>query len=379
MKKLDDYLKKHTDKISFVEIKKDAYVDINGYKVKGGTPLPILTKRLAKEIKDGVASEELNINYIVDGIIYTIGIDMEFKYIKEYKNILYNYDEDIEEYILYKGIKKMGYKDYENGAIIFRALIALDKKNVKAIFNYGLCLEGRSNAFFENENQEQGKLFLSNATNAFETIIDIEPKFSLAYYKLGYHYRFLGQSLKAKLMWEKFILIDENKERIQEIREALDTIEDDVEYEEGVRLIFEGKYEDGNMKLLKLKDKYPSWWSINYMLGISHIDLGMEKEAIGYFKETLDLEPEEVDVYNDIGIHLSELGKFEDAIKVLTKGIKKDNKDYKIIFNRGLVYLQLGQYELAKIDIDRAHKLNPNNIMIGEQKELLDSLLGSVQ
>ncbi len=378
MKELDNYFKKYTDRISFIEIKKDAFIEINRYKVSGKFPLPILTERLAKEIKKGSAFEEVNLRYIIDGIIYTIGIDPGFKYIKEYKKILYKYDENIESYILYKGLEKLEAKDYNNASIFFRTSIALNRNNIKGLFNYGLSLEGLANMYFEKGEEKKGELFFSKAKDNFETILDMDPKFSLAYYKLGYHYKFLGQSLKTKLIWEKFILIDDNKERIQEIREELDNINDDVEYEEGVRLIFEGKYEEGNEKLLKLKDKYPSWWSINYMLGISYKDLGLEKEAINFFKETIKLEPKEVDVYNDIGILLSELGKNKDAIKILTKGINIYDKDYKIIFNRGLIYLQLGEYELAKVDIDKAYNLNPDNTMIREQKEVLDSIIEEV-
>lgn len=379
MKGLDEYFKRYTDKISFIEIRKDAYIDINGYKVSSKTPLPILTDRLAKEIKKGIASEEINIIYIIDGIISTIGIDMEFKYLEDYKEILYHYDENIEDYILYKGLKIMEYNNYDKAAINFRALIALNRKNVKGLFNYGLCLEGKANNLFEIGKEKEGKLFFTESTKVFEKILDIDPKFSLAYYKLGYHYRFSGQSLKAKLIWEKFILLDNNKERLQEIREALDNIEDDVEYEEGVRLIFEGKNMEGNRKLLKLKERYPSWWAINYMLGLSYKDLGMVEEAINYFNETLELEPKEAGIYNDIGIIFSELGKFKEAIEVLTKGIDIDDKDYKIVFNRGLIYLQLGEYKLAKEDIDKAHKLNPNSKMIVEQKEILDSLIEDIK
>lgn len=115
------------------------------------------------------------------------------------------------------------------------------------------------------------------------------------------------------------------------------------------------------------------------MLGISYKDLGLEEKAINFFKETIKLEPKEVDVYNDIGILLSELGRNKDAIKVLTKGINIYDKDYKIIFNRGLIYLQLGEYELAKVDIDKAYNLNPDNIMIKEQKEVLDSMIEEIQ
>ncbi len=371
MKRMDAYFKKFADRISFIEIKEGSYVDVNGYLICSDIPLPILTNKLAKEIKSGTASEELKIHHIVDGMIYMLGVDRCFKYLEEYKKVLYHYDENIEHYIFYKGFKKMEMKDYKNAAILFRALIVLNGNNVESMFNYGLCLEGIA----RSKDTKQGERFLLEATKVFETILDKDSKFSLAYYKLGYYYKYLGQFLKAKLVWEKFILLDKDAQRIQEIREALDNIEHDVEYEEGVRLMLEGKYYDAIVRFTKLKDKYKTSWNINYMLGLSYKGLGMEEKAINCFKQTLDLNPKESDVYNDVGISLFELSKFQDAIEVFTKGIKMNKKDFKIVFNRGLTYLQLGKYELAKKDIDSAYNLSPQNEMVVKQKEVLDSLL----
>ena len=65
----------------------------------------------------------------------------------------------------------------------------------------------------------------------------------------------------------------------------------------------------------------------------------------------------------------------DNAIDVFTEGIENIPDDYKLIFNRGLCYLQLGLLEEAYSDIDNAVVLNPNDENMNAQKEILEDLL----
>ncbi len=60
---------------------------------------------LVVEIQKGNFYEELDVEHLINGIIYSLGVDLDFKYKEEYVEILYNYDSKIEDYILYKGLK----------------------------------------------------------------------------------------------------------------------------------------------------------------------------------------------------------------------------------------------------------------------------------
>lgn len=162
-------------------------------------------------------------------------------------------------------------------------------------------------------------------------------------------------------MWEKYIKLDDDKMRLQEIREELSIINDDAEYEECLNFISKNKYNEALDKLLPLIQRHSENWNLYYMAGIAYKGLGDYEEAIEYFAEAINLGSENPDLYNELGICLFGIGNINEAIDILTKGIELDKDNYRLIFNRGLVYLQLGIDEQALKDIKTAYELNPQD------------------
>lgn len=374
MKIVDEYFFKKTDKVSFVQLKEGTHIKIGDYTIKDNIPLPIETNTLIEEIKEGNIEEELKISHLIDGVIYILGIDKDFKYKDEYKNILYNYNQKIEDYILFKGFKLIEEKNIDDGTIFFRALVGLNNKNIDGLFNYALALENIAKKHIHSNQKDKGDAFLIESTNKLETILDMDEDFSLVYYKLGYHYKYYEQFQKAKLIWEKFMNLDKDYERIQEIREQLELIEDDANYEEGLNFLISGKYENALKKLMPLSYKYKEWWNIFYLIGLAYKGIGEYEEAIDFFYEALELDGVDVNLYNELGICLFGLGDITEAINIFNKGIDYDDGDYRIIFNRGLAYLKLGIMDKAKEDIKAAYRLNPNDMVVKHQMEELVKL-----
>lgn len=374
MKIIDDYFLKKAKKISFLELKKGSTLNIKDYTITDDLPLPVVTDTLVEEIKEGKIEDELKVAYIMEGMIYLLGVDYDFKHNDEYKKILYNINSDIEDFILYRGLKFNEEEQYDNGAIYFRALTNINNKNVNGIFNYALSLERIAEEFIESEDDEKGNKILLELTNQLETILDIDPNYALAYYKLGYHYKHSGQFQKSKLIWEKYINLDNNEVRIQEVREQLDVIIDDAEYEEGLSYIGSQQYTKALDKLLPLASKHTNLWNVFYVIGLAYKGLGEFEEAIEYFNQAIDSGGENVELYNELGICLFGLGYVNESIDIFNKGVSLDETNYKIIFNRGLIYLQLGIFDKAKDDIYAAHRLNPGDDVVKSKLKELEQL-----
>ena len=372
MNVIDSYFIEKSDKVSFIELKKGSYIKINDYIVKDNIPLPIATDTLVREIKDGNIADEFKVSYLIEGAIYILGIDYNFKFKDEYKEILYNYNSKIEDFILYKGAKHIDDKNYDDGAIYFRALTSINNENINGIFNYALSLEEISKNFINKGDEEKGRTFLIESTSQLESILDISSDFSLAYYKLGYHYNCYGQFLKAKLIWEKYLNLGDVEERLQEIREQLDFITDDADFEEGLNYLANGEYELALEKFLRLSKKHEEWWNAFYLTGLAYKGMGEYENAIDFFYGAIELDGQEVNVYNELGICLFGIGDINEAIKIFNEGIDLDDSDYKIIFNRGMAFLQLGTLDKAIEDIDTVYRRNPNDMAVENQKKRLD-------
>ena len=168
---LNEHFKKYGDKLSFIQLKDNRELNIEGYKIDDTTPLPVIVEDLVREIKDGNLEEEIRMTNIIDGIIFTLGMDDEFKYLEEYKEILDSYQEGIEEYIFFKGIRHFEKQDYDRAAIAFRALKIVDPANTNGIFNYALSLEAIAKKFFKAEEDVKGLEFINVSTDELESIV----------------------------------------------------------------------------------------------------------------------------------------------------------------------------------------------------------------
>lgn len=370
-----EYFKKKTENITFIELKDDVRLGIKGYPLNSSIPLPMVTETLVDEIKEGSLKEEMKLSHIIEGIIYLIGVDEEFEYNEDYKEILKSYNDKIDEYIFYKGIRYFESKDYDNAAIYFRALKIMNPNHVNGLFNYGLVLEEIAKRYFDNEDEKSGIEFLTRSTIELETILDVDIKYPLAYYKLGYHYKYFNQFLKAKLIWEKYLPLDNDDLRAQEIRDELQIIEDDVILESGLTYLSYNKFNEALDMFIKLEPRHNEWWELKYLIGSCYKGLTDYDLAIKMFYESLELHKEEADVYNELGITLFTIGDIPKAIKVFTEGIENISGNYKLLFNRGLGYLQLGDLRNAYIDVESAWKLNPTDKNIEDQKLLLEEAL----
>lgn len=375
MNTLKDFLKKKTDKLSFIEIKEGSYVDIHGYKIGPEIPLPLIIDELVNEIKENRAQEEVKIASVINGMIYTIGVDEEFKYASCYKEVLYKYDSKIESYILFKGLKLVEAGDLEEGLVYLRSLVQINPNNLLGLYNYALALEEKAKNLLQFDNKKLGKLFLSESTKTFEEIISKEKNFSLAYYKLGFHYKNSKQFKKSQLMWEKFLQLKDNEELIDNVRENLRDIEDDALYEEGYTEILRGEAQKGLEKLLKLRDRYDDWWNLIFVVGLGYRQLGYYAEARYEFERVLELVPDQPDALNELGLCLASLGELREAVEAFSKAITIKPEDYEVICNRGMTYLHMGLIEDAKNDIERAYSINPEDEITVACKKELDKVI----
>lgn len=376
MQIIDKYFKDLVEDVTFIELKEGTNVEIGDYKIPEDIPLPISTKVLLASIKDGeVLHEGVNLENIIDGIIYLMGVDKDFKHILDYIDILNAYSDNVEDLILYKGLKYLEAGEFDLAGIFFRALIYIDAENVQGLFNYALCLENIFNRFIDLDKKDEAESVINYATQILEKILDVDDKYFLAYYKLGYYYLYFNQYLKAKLMWEKYLVMDEDSLRLQEVRNQLEEIEDNVLLESGITFLSYDKFDQALDMFLKLLPRHDEWWELYFLLGQTYNGLGDYNKALEFYKAALELNKEEFDIYNEMGILLFNQERIGEAVDIFTQAIEYIGDDYKLYFNRGLGYLQLGKIEEGYEDIKRADELHPNDANISAQRELLEEVL----
>lgn len=366
MDRIERFFLDKANKLSFIELKKGSEIEIKGHKLESQLPLPVITELLLEDIKSGGAEDEISLSKMIDGIIYLFGTDKDFIHNDRYEEIILSFDPKIEDYILYMALEYMKEEDYVNASIYLRAIGYLGRDNEVSLFNYAMCLE---NIAQSTDNEDLQSDLVLRASHVLEGILDINENFSLAYYKLGFHYKHSQQFLKAKLIWEKYLKLEDDIERQNEVREELDIIDMDVEFEEALVFITQGQYQMALEKLFNIS-RLSDWWNIDYLIGFCYKNIDSTEKAIEYMEKAILGGGEDSIVYNELAICYFSIGDIKTAIEKFTSAIELDPNNYEALFNRGIAYYKLGLMDEAIKDMEGAYELNPDD-SIKKQLEVI--------
>lgn len=368
----DKYFKEKVKNISFVQLKDQRDITINNYTIDSSLPLPVITDNLLSDLSRINAKQEITIERIIEGILYLLGGDREFVHKEDYLNILKAYSKDIDKVIFSRAIKEFENNDLNKSGLYLRTYNSLFS-SAYGLFYYGMILEALSKEEFLKENLEIANKFLEESTKILEELLIENPNFYPSYYKLGYHYKFYEQFVKAKLTWEKALNLDPDLSRKDEIRVELENIDYEYRMELTDNYILNLNYSKAIETLAPLTAKYKSDWKLYYLLGMSYRGLGYSDSSKEYFNLSLEFNHKNPDTYNELGIVYFNDGDLLEAVDVFSKGIDNSHEDYRLYFNRGLGYLNLGMIDKGYEDIKLAYKLNPNDDNIAKQLKALES------
>jgi tetratricopeptide (TPR) repeat protein len=90
-------------------------------------------------------------------------------------------------------------------------------------------------------------------------------------------------------------------------------------------------------------------------------------ESIAYIKKVLELDPDNADALNFLGYSYAEQGaNLDEAERLIRAALKSKPNSGNIIDSLGWVYFKKGQYEKAALELERAHRLMPNDGTVTE-------------
>ncbi len=110
------------------------------------------------------------------------------------------------------------------------------------------------------------------------------------------------------------------------------------------------------------------------MLGDRYFENGNFEQAILIYNKVLELNPKDVDTYNDKGLALHYAGRSEMAIETLKKGSHVNPSFQRIWLSLGYVLATSGKQEEAKASLKKAIEMNPAT-EIGKEAQRILGLL----
>lgn len=339
MKAIDEYFRKFTDKISFIELKEDSNVGIINKEV----PYPIYTGQLVEGIKTGEFAEGISFDTIAKGMIITVAIDPEFKYAEYYTKLLSEIPK-IKDFILSEGIKKLQ-SNNEIAIFYFRYMYLENLSTSFSDCNYARLLYNE----YEKENKDILRL---ESVRILEEIIRNDESFPLPYYELGiinYKEKYYNKSYSY---FKNALNRTDDNLVLEEIREYMREVEPNAKIELGIDAINRGDYEKAYKLFMESKILVDSNL-INYYLGLVSQLTGDYDLAIDYYMYSINKGATFREVYQNLSLLYYQAGEVDKAIEIINIGLNENYEDEVLLYNRVVINLELGFIDKAKEDIDK--------------------------
>lgn len=362
MKSLDGYFKNFTDKLAYIDLK-----DTNKYQDLKDFPLPLYLDDMKDGIRSGDMGKEINLSLILDAMLINIAIDRDFPYRKSYEKVLEKYLKDIGSYTADKALK-VANADKLKAILIARSGYLVDPDNKYNAYIYARLLWPKA---FEEES-EYKELFVKDALEILQETLKKDDDFAISYYELGIIYSNLGEYIKARSFYKNALAKTDDETAKEEIRGKISEINDNAEIEEALYYIGKSNYNKAVEILIKLlhvtkrADAY-------YYLAVAYQNLGQYENSIMAFENSLDLNADFRELYNDYAISLYLNEEEIKALEIINMGLKKYPQDPRMTYNKIQINLKLGNLNQAKKDIEELLSYDDLSEEIKENLEILKS------
>ena len=355
--------KEKLGKMLFLEVKEDGFrnlISIPEYvKFKNNELfIPVTSEHITQNANNEVALKNLPIYYFIEGMFYALGCDEKFKYNEDYE-VLLTYINDTETCVKSLISKNVNEGKLEDAYILLKGLYKFsgEKDVYKNLLLVGEAIWEKHSTFKE---------FLLKDIE-FAEVNNLKIAEGFLYKALVY--REDGDYGKAK------VAINEYKLHGGSVSEDILALEEDINninlYEEAVAEIVDNP-QSSIKKLLKLLGKFESNPLIYYYLGVAYRRIENYEQAISYLNESINIESGILEVVVELGLNYACLGDYETALKYFKKSFEA-SRDVEICTNIITCYINMKDYEQAKLHLEIAQKLAPDDEIVKEIEKILSS------
>lgn len=346
--------KERLNKLLFLE------VDWNGFKRNVNIPLnisiktkdlyiPISSRYLADNAGDELKLNNLPIYYLIEGMLVALGADENLSYNEDYIIILNNIKESEE---CGKGLvaSKIKEEDYIEAYLLLKGLCVStgNEEYYKKLLLVGEAIKEKDKAFTD---------ILLDDIEAVKTEFNSMPD--------PYLYNTLILKEKGDFQGAKVEIneyINKGGTVTDTIKEIIKDIDNVTAYDKAIELLDE-KPEKAIGMLLGLLDNFQKNPLIYYYLAVGYRKLENYEKAIYYLNESMAIDSGILEVVNELGINYACLGDYEQALAYFKKAFEA-SKDVETCTNIIMCYINMGKEEEAKLHLDIAKKLDPNDEIV---------------
>ena len=355
-------IKERMSKLLFLEMNKD------GFKENIGIPsyvtfknkdlyLPISSEYISSNINDEIKIKNLPIYYFIEGMFTAIGADENLRFNEDYELIL-DYIKDTENCIKSLISKRIEDKRYLDAYLL-----------LKGYYTYSKDLDVMKRILLVGETiREEDSSFKDLLLEDIDYCINNNLKIAEPYLYQAIVLKNDGDFKAAR------VAINEYLNKGGKVTKEVEIIKADIQnisdYENAIEYLAEDPAKSIEI-LLRLAEEFEENPLIYYYLGIGFRKLEDYNQAIYYLKESVKRESGILEVIVELGLNYACINEFEEAIKLFKKAFEA-SRDVEICTNIVMCYLNLNDLENAKLHLDIAKKLDPEDEIVKQLEAMIN-------
>ncbi|AWK51133.1 hypothetical protein DIC82_08940 [Clostridium beijerinckii] len=362
---MSNYKTMYKDKLSkilFLEMKKDGFKkSINipeNVKLKNDDLyMPISAEYVAANANNEIKLSNLPIYYFIEGMFITFGADKNIKYNEDY-GIILSYIPDSEECVKSLIADRIKKNRLEDAYILLKGLYRYTKEEeiLTKLLAVGETIREKDSSFAEI---------------LLEDIDECKEKFEKSPEPYLYNALILkdkGDYKGAEAEINEYI--NKGGKKTPQIEQVGTDIINISHFEKAIDYLKDEPKKSIEL-LLPLCEEFKENPLVYYYLGVGYRKIENYKTAIHYLEESLSLESGSLETVNELGMNYASIGDYEKAIKYFRKAFEA-SKEVEICTNIVMCYINLGDKEQAKLNLDIAKKLAPDDEIVIEIDQMLN-------
>ncbi|ATD56223.1 Putative Tetratricopeptide TPR_2 repeat protein [Clostridium chauvoei JF4335] len=318
--------------------------------------IPVSSEYVTENANNELKMKNLPIYYFVEGMFLALGADEKLRFNDDYETIL-TYIKDAEVCIKSIVSKKIKEDKLVDAYLLLKGLYkyANDLDVMKKLLLVGETIREKDNGFkgillSDIEYCEKKLLKIPEAYLYKTLILKDDGDFKAARVSINEYINLGGP------VTEEINVIMEDISNISDYEQAIEYLKDEPAKSIGI--------------LLNLSEKFNDNPLIYYYLGVAYRKLENYEKAIYYLNESISKESGILEVVVELGVNYACINDFETAIKYFKKAFEA-TKEVEICTNIVMCYINLNNIEQAKLHLDIAKKLAPEDEIVKELEIIL--------
>ena len=361
------------ERITYISLPEDAERQLGDFTISPDIPLPVEPPPGLEEFR----LHDLSWEMIVSAMLKIFAYRPDHDHREYYRRFVKAVQPNIVAEMTQTGIVKAKQEDFDVAEEIFRSLVNFAPEFESSFVNLALVLEQRGQAMEKHYRNEEAEALFDRAFTVYKKAVDRHPDSADVRYNAGHFFLKRGNIHRAKEELNACLRLSESPENRGEVEQLLRKIEvhtnEDRLFTEAYDYIRMGDEEKGISRVREYLESNPEVWNGWFLLGWGLRKKEEWKEAKDAFVRSAELEPSNVDTYNELAICTMELGEYGESRKYLEKALGLEPENTKIISNLGVLSLKREDRDMAVRFFRTALEIDPDDPVASRFLEELEA------